>query len=141
MPIVRIEMLPGRSIAQERELALVITDAICAIAHTTPEATTVLFTENSVEDGRPRACSTSIGTTTKTTERRRRSPPDDYRSRCRRPTIMCGQSQKSGGPVLHWVSRRQAAWKLRRLFDQVIYPISMTIPPVPTRPSGTQVHP
>lgn len=50
MPIVRIEMLPGRSTAQKRELARVITDAICNIAHTTPEATTVLFAEYSVED-------------------------------------------------------------------------------------------
>jgi 4-oxalocrotonate tautomerase len=50
MPIVRIEMLPGRSLAQKRELARVITDAICNIAHTTPEATTVLFSEYSVED-------------------------------------------------------------------------------------------
>jgi len=50
MPIVRIEMLPGRSTAQKRELVRVITDAICNIAHTTPEATTILFSEYSVED-------------------------------------------------------------------------------------------
>lgn len=50
MPIVRIEMLPGRSIAQKRELARVITDAVCNIAHATPEATTILFSEYSVED-------------------------------------------------------------------------------------------
>lgn len=50
MPIVRIEMLPGRSLAQKRELVRVITDAVCNIAHTTPEATTVLFDERSPED-------------------------------------------------------------------------------------------
>ena len=50
MPIVRIEMLPGRSLAQKRELARVITDAVCNIAHTSPEETLVLFSEYSVED-------------------------------------------------------------------------------------------
>ena len=49
MPIVRIEMLPGRSIAQKRELVRVITDAVCNIAHTRPEDTLVLFNEYSVE--------------------------------------------------------------------------------------------
>lgn len=50
MPIVRIEMLPGRSLAQKRELVRVITDAVCNIAHTTPQDTLVLFNEYSVED-------------------------------------------------------------------------------------------
>jgi len=50
MPIVRIEMLPGRSLAQKRELVRVITDAVCNIAHTTPEDTLVLFSEYSVEN-------------------------------------------------------------------------------------------
>ena len=49
MPIVRIEMLPGRSTAQKRELARVITDAICNIAHTKPEETVIVFAEYSVE--------------------------------------------------------------------------------------------
>jgi 4-oxalocrotonate tautomerase len=49
LPIVRIEMLPGRSLAQKRELARVITDAVCNIAHTRPEDTIVLFSEYSVE--------------------------------------------------------------------------------------------
>ena len=43
MPIVRVEMWPGRTHAQKAELARVITEAIVAIAHTTPEATTVIF--------------------------------------------------------------------------------------------------
>ena len=50
MPIVRIEMLPGRSLAQKRELVRVITDAVCNIAHTRPEDTLVVFNEYSVED-------------------------------------------------------------------------------------------
>ena len=43
MPIVRVEMWPGRTIAQKRELARVITEAIVSIAQTTPEATIVIF--------------------------------------------------------------------------------------------------
>lgn len=43
MPIVRVEMWPGRTVAQKRELARVITDAMVNIAHTTPEATIVVF--------------------------------------------------------------------------------------------------
>lgn len=50
MPIIRIEMLPGRSLAQKRELVRVITDAVCNIAHTRPEDTVVLFDEYSVEN-------------------------------------------------------------------------------------------
>jgi 4-oxalocrotonate tautomerase len=43
MPIVRIEMWEGRTHAQKAELARVVTDAMVTIAHTTPEATVVLF--------------------------------------------------------------------------------------------------
>jgi len=43
MPIVRIEMWEGRTQAQKAELARVITDAVAAIAHTTPESTIVIF--------------------------------------------------------------------------------------------------
>jgi 4-oxalocrotonate tautomerase len=43
MPIVRVEMWPGRTVAQKKELARVITDAMVNIAHTTPEATIVIF--------------------------------------------------------------------------------------------------
>ena len=49
MPIVRIEMLEGRSLAQKRELARVVTDAVCNIAHTAPEDTLVVFSEYSAE--------------------------------------------------------------------------------------------
>ncbi len=43
MPVVRVEMLSGRTHAQKQELARVITDAMVNIAHTTPEATIVIF--------------------------------------------------------------------------------------------------
>ena len=43
MPIIRIEMWTGRTHAQKAELARVITDAMVTIAHTTPEATIVIF--------------------------------------------------------------------------------------------------
>jgi 4-oxalocrotonate tautomerase len=43
MPIVRVEMWTGRTVAQKKELARVITDAMVNIAHTTPEATIIVF--------------------------------------------------------------------------------------------------
>ena len=43
MPIVRVEMWTGRTHAQKQELARAITEAVCAIAETTPEATTIIF--------------------------------------------------------------------------------------------------
>ena len=43
MPIVRVEMWPGRTKAQKAELARAITEAVVTIAHTTPEATIVVF--------------------------------------------------------------------------------------------------
>ena len=43
MPIVRVEMWPGRTHSQKAELARAITEAMVTIAHTTPEATIVLF--------------------------------------------------------------------------------------------------
>lgn len=43
MPIVRVEMWTGRTKAQKQELARAITEVVCNIAHTTPEATIVVF--------------------------------------------------------------------------------------------------
>jgi 4-oxalocrotonate tautomerase len=43
MPIVRVEMFSGRTHAQKQELARAITEAVANIAHTTPEATIVVF--------------------------------------------------------------------------------------------------
>ncbi|HVP06107.1 MAG TPA: tautomerase family protein [Dehalococcoidia bacterium] len=43
MPIVRVEMWTGRTEAQKKELTRVITDAMVNIAHTTAEATIIIF--------------------------------------------------------------------------------------------------
>jgi 4-oxalocrotonate tautomerase len=45
MPIVRIEMWPGRTQSQKADLARVITEAMADIADTTAEATTVIFND------------------------------------------------------------------------------------------------
>lgn len=50
MPIVRVEMWPGRTKAQKAELARLITEAIVTVAGTTPEATTVVFEDVSKEN-------------------------------------------------------------------------------------------
>ena len=50
MPIVRVEMWPGRTQAQKRELARAITEAVCNIAQTTPDATIVIFLDVAKED-------------------------------------------------------------------------------------------
>ena len=50
MPIVRVEMWPGRTAAQKRELARVITDALVNIAQTTADATIVIFDEIARDD-------------------------------------------------------------------------------------------
>lgn len=43
MPIVRIEMWPGRTHAQKAELAKAITEAMVDIAKTTPDQTIIVF--------------------------------------------------------------------------------------------------
>lgn len=43
MPIVSVEMFSGRTHAQKQELARAITEAVANIAHTTQEATIVIF--------------------------------------------------------------------------------------------------
>ena len=50
MPIVRVEMWPGRTKEQKAELARAITDAVVNIAKTTPEATHVIFQDISNEN-------------------------------------------------------------------------------------------
>ena len=50
MPIVRVEMFPGRTHAQKQELARAITEAVANIAHATPDATIVIFSEIARED-------------------------------------------------------------------------------------------
>lgn len=50
MPIIRIEMWPGRTTAQKREMARAITEVVCNIAHTTPDHTTIVFQDVSKDD-------------------------------------------------------------------------------------------
>jgi 4-oxalocrotonate tautomerase len=50
MPIIRIEMWTGRTHAQKTELARVITEAMVTIAHTTPEATVIIFDDVAKEN-------------------------------------------------------------------------------------------
>jgi 4-oxalocrotonate tautomerase len=50
MPIVRVEMWPGRTHDQKAQLAKAITDAIQTIIGVPPEATTVVFEDVSKEN-------------------------------------------------------------------------------------------
>lgn len=43
MPIIRIEMWPGRTHAQKAELVKIITEAMVNITNTTPESTIIVF--------------------------------------------------------------------------------------------------
>ncbi len=45
MPIVRVEMWPGRTDDQKRELARAITESVVSIAGTSPAETIVIFQE------------------------------------------------------------------------------------------------
>lgn len=45
MPVIHVEMWPGRTYAQKKDLAKAITDAMVKIAKTTPEATIVIFSD------------------------------------------------------------------------------------------------
>jgi 4-oxalocrotonate tautomerase len=45
MPVVHVEMWPGRTLAQKQELARAITEAIVKITNTSPEATIVIFSD------------------------------------------------------------------------------------------------
>jgi len=46
LPIIRIEMWPGRTHAQKAELAKVITDAMVNITNTTPGSTIIVFEDD-----------------------------------------------------------------------------------------------
>ena len=50
MPMVRVELWPGRTKEQKAELARAITDAVVTIAKTTPEATQIVFQDVPKED-------------------------------------------------------------------------------------------
>ena len=45
MPVVHIEMWPGRTYAQKQELVRVITEAFERVTNTAPEATIVIFSD------------------------------------------------------------------------------------------------
>lgn len=50
MPIVHVEMWPGRTQAQKQELAKVITEAFVNIARTSPESMIIIFSEVAKEN-------------------------------------------------------------------------------------------
>jgi 4-oxalocrotonate tautomerase len=50
MPIITVQMWPGRTQAQKAELARLITDALVTVAHTTPDATVVVFEDVAKEN-------------------------------------------------------------------------------------------
>ena len=50
MPIIKVEMWPGRTHEQKAALAKAITDAVVSIARTTPEATIVVFEDVAKEN-------------------------------------------------------------------------------------------
>lgn len=50
MPIIRVEMWPGRTHAQKAELAKRITEAVVTVAKTTPEATIIVFEDVAKEN-------------------------------------------------------------------------------------------
>ena len=50
MPIVRVEMWPGRTHSQKAELARAITEAMVTIAHTTPDQTFIVFEDVAKEN-------------------------------------------------------------------------------------------
>ena len=73
MPIVRVEMWTGRTEAQKKELARVITDAMVNIAHTTPEATIVVFEDENwagTASASPSRKIPSVGTASASSARR-----------------------------------------------------------------------
>ena len=49
MPVVTVQLWPGRTHAQKAELARAITEAVVTIAHARPESTTVIIQEVSRE--------------------------------------------------------------------------------------------
>jgi 4-oxalocrotonate tautomerase len=45
MPVIHVEMWPGRTYAQKQELAKAITQVVVEITKTAPEATIVIFSD------------------------------------------------------------------------------------------------
>ena len=45
MPVIHVEMWPGRTKAQKQELTRAITEAFVRVVHTTPDATIIIFND------------------------------------------------------------------------------------------------
>lgn len=45
MPVVHVEMWPGRTYTQKQELAKAITEAVVRVTNTSPDATIVIFSD------------------------------------------------------------------------------------------------
>ena len=50
MPMIRVELFPGRSAEQKRRFAKAVTDSFVEICGSTPEAVQVVFAEVAKED-------------------------------------------------------------------------------------------
>jgi 4-oxalocrotonate tautomerase len=50
MPVIHVEMWPGRTNEQKQEIAKAITEAFVNIARTTPEATIIIFSDVAKEN-------------------------------------------------------------------------------------------
>jgi 4-oxalocrotonate tautomerase len=50
MPMIRVEMFPGRTLEQKRAFAKAVTDSFVAICGSTPQGVQVVFTEIAKED-------------------------------------------------------------------------------------------
>ena len=50
MPMIRVEMFPGRTLEQKRAFAKAVTESFVAICGSTPQGVHVIFTEIQKED-------------------------------------------------------------------------------------------
>ena len=50
MPVIHVEMWPGRTVAQKQALTKTITEAFVKIANTTPDSTIIIFSEIAKEN-------------------------------------------------------------------------------------------
>jgi 4-oxalocrotonate tautomerase len=76
MPVIHVEMWPGRTQAQKTELAKAITDAFVRIANTAPEATIVIFNDVPMENwAQAGMLATELPTETEPTLRQHRGRP------------------------------------------------------------------
>lgn len=50
MPLIQIDMFPGRTLEQKREMTEVLTREVCRIAKCTPQDVNIIFRDVSKED-------------------------------------------------------------------------------------------